>query len=80
MLKEGYVNNTNCSYVFIKRSNSRFAIITVYVDDLNIIGALIELSETIAYLKKEFDMKDLGKIKFCLSLQIDHLPEEIFFH
>ena len=25
-------------------------------------------------------MKDLGKIRFCLSLQIEHLPGEIFVH
>ena len=25
-------------------------------------------------------MKDLGKTKFCLGLQIKHLSNEIFFH
>ena len=47
------------------KSQSGFAIIVVYVDDLNIIGTPEELSKVIEYLKKEFEMKDLGKTKFC---------------
>ena len=68
MLKEGYQNNAICPYVFIKKSQSAFAIISVYVDDLNIIGTPEELSKAIEYLKKEFEMKDLGKTKFCLRI------------
>jgi hypothetical protein len=30
-------------------------------------------------LKNEFEMKDLGKTKFCLGLQIEHFPDEILF-
>jgi hypothetical protein len=33
-----------------------------------------------AYLKTEFEMKDLGKTKFCLGLQLEHLPEGVFVH
>ena len=42
--------------------------IAVYVDDLNIIGTPEELNKTVSYLKKEFEMKDHGKIKLCLGL------------
>ena len=38
LLKKGYVNNDDCPCVFIKRSQHGFCIISVYVDDLNIIG------------------------------------------
>ena len=31
-------------------------------------------------MKEEFEMKDLGKTKFCLGLQIEHLRERIFVH
>ena len=40
LLKEGYVNNPICPCVFIKKSETGFAIITVYVDDLNLVGLL----------------------------------------
>jgi hypothetical protein len=33
-----------------------------------------------AYLKTEFEMKDLGKTKFCLGLQLKHLPKGVFVH
>jgi hypothetical protein len=36
----------------------------VYVNDLNIIGTYGEIPNTINYLKKEFEMKDLGKNNF----------------
>ena len=55
-------------------------IIVVYVDDLNIIGTPRELEVTAKYLMKEFEMKDLGRTKFCLGLQMKHLRNEIFIH
>ena len=33
LLKEGYVNNPICPCIFIKKSETGFAIIAVYVDD-----------------------------------------------
>ena len=33
----------------------------MYVDDLNLIGTPEELTRTTKYLKKQFEMKDLGK-------------------
>ena len=32
------------------------------------------------YLKKEFEMKDLGKIKYCLSLQIEYKTNGVLIH
>ncbi|KAL4575037.1 hypothetical protein LXL04_021877 [Taraxacum kok-saghyz] len=53
---------------------------TVYVDDLNIIGTNEEILEVIKFLKKQFEMKDLGKTKYCLGLQIEHMPNGILVH
>ena len=55
LLKEGYVNNSICPCVFIKKSKFGLTIIAVYVDDLNLIGAK-ELTKAANYLKKEFEM------------------------
>ena len=68
LLREGYNNNPICPCVFIKKSESNFFIITVYVDDLNIIGTHEEIPKIINYLKKEFEMKYLGKINFFSGL------------
>ena len=40
LLKQCYQNNPIYPYGFVKKSQSRFAIIAVYVDDLNIIETL----------------------------------------
>jgi hypothetical protein len=45
-----------------------FCIISVCVDDLNIIGHAKDIDEARNHLIKEFKMKDLGKTKFCLEL------------
>ena len=79
LLKEGYQNNPICPRVFIK-NQSGFSIITIYVDDINIIWTPKELSKTIEYLKKEFERKDLEKTEFFLGLQIEHLLDGIFVH
>ena len=50
-------------HAFIKKLESGFAIITVYVDDLNLVGTPKELTKIANYLKNEFEMKDLGKKK-----------------
>ena len=51
LLKEVYENNPICPCIFIKKSETGFAIIVVYVDDLNIVGTLEELTRTTSYLK-----------------------------
>ena len=80
LLKEGYANNPIFPCIFIKKSKTRFSIIVVYIDDLNLIGTHEELTRTENYLKREFEMKDLGKTKFCLGLQIEHFPTCILVH
>jgi hypothetical protein len=50
------------------------------VDDLNIIGNTQDIDEARNHLKTEFKMKDLGKTKFCLGLQIKHLQSGMLMH
>ena len=64
----------------MNRSRNEFAIISVYVDGINIIGTPVELDKAINCLKKEFEMKDLGRTKFCLGLQIEYLKNGMFIY
>ena len=80
LLKEGYVNNPICPCVFIKKSETGLVIIVVYFDDLYLVGTPEELTKIAEYLKKEFEMKDLGKTKFCMGLQIEHFPNGVLVH
>jgi hypothetical protein len=52
----------------------------MYVDDLNIIGNPKDIEEARKHLKTEFEMKDLGKTKYCLGLQLEHRPSGILVH
>jgi hypothetical protein len=77
LLNKEYSNSDDCPYVFIRKSTTGFCIISVYVDDLNIIGLEKNIDEAHNHLKKEFEMEDLGKTKFYLDLQIEHLQTGI---
>jgi hypothetical protein len=50
------------------------------VDDLNNIGHTKDIDEARDHLKIEFEMKDLGRTKFCLGLQLEHLQIGILVH
>ena len=80
LLKKGYVNNFTCSCIFIKKSQTGFEIIVVYVDDLNLAETLDEFIKTAKYFKKEFELNDFGKTKLCLGLKIEHFPTIMLVH
>ena len=80
LLQKGFIKNEDCPCVFIRKSEKGFCIISVYVDDLNIIGTTQDIEEATAYLKTEFEMKDLGKTTYCLGLQLEHTPEGLLLH
>ena len=52
--------------------------IAICVNDMNLIETLEELSKIVEYLKKEFEVQDLSKTKFCLDLELEHKVDEIF--
>lgn len=68
LIKEEYKNDSNYPCVFSRKSNFEVTIVVVYVDDINLIETPEERLKIIEYLKREFQMKDLEKIKYCLSL------------
>jgi hypothetical protein len=77
LLNKYYSNCDDCPYVFIRKSTTGFCIISVYVNDLNIIDHTKDINEACNHLKTEFEMKDLGRNKFCLELQLEHLHMDI---
>jgi hypothetical protein len=54
--------------VFIRKSTTGFCIISIYVDDVNIIGHTKDIDDERNHLKIEFEIKDLDRIKFWLGL------------
>jgi hypothetical protein len=63
-----------------QKSATGFCIISVYVDDLNIIGHTKDIDEASNHLKTKFEMEDLGRTKFCLGLYLEHLQTGILVY
>lgn len=73
LIKEQYQNYNICSCVSIKSSTNKFTVMGIYIDDLNLVDVLLnEISITTLYLKKEFELKGLGKARFYIGVPVDH--------
>jgi hypothetical protein len=80
LIKKDYSNNDDYHCVFIRKFSTGFCIISVYVDDLNIIGTELDIHEVHDHVKTVFKMNDLCKTKFYLGLQPEHHPTGILIH
>ena len=76
MLKDGFTIMEEDHCVYIKRSNSDFIILSLYVDDILIAGNNKKLLDvTKKWLSSNFEMKDMGEANYVLGVKIfrDHL-------
>uniref|UniRef100_A0A5B7CIF2 Putative Retrovirus-related Pol polyprotein n=1 Tax=Davidia involucrata TaxID=16924 RepID=A0A5B7CIF2_DAVIN len=56
---------------FIRHKHDKVTILIVYVDDIVIIGDDAEEMQTLkSYLAKEFEIKDLGSLKYFLRIEV----------
>jgi hypothetical protein len=62
ILNKGYFNSDDCTYMFIRRSSTRFYIISIYVNNLNIIDHIKDMNKRHNYLKTQFERKDLCRL------------------
>ena len=61
----GYHQGNSYYTLFIKRTNGKFTPLIIYVDDMIVTGDDIdEMKRLQEYLSFEFEMKDLGGLKF----------------
>ena len=57
--------------VYVKRSNDKFMILTLYVDDIFLGGNNVEYLLTIKkWLSFNFQMKDMGEASYILGVKI----------
>ena len=58
-------------YVYIKRSKDKFLVLSLYVDDLLMIGNNVEyIKEIKGWLSSKFEMKDMGEATYILGVNI----------
>ena len=67
------INEDHC--VYIKRSKNQFVILSLYVDDILIVGSNLELINTVmVWLSSNFKMKDMCEAAYIFGVKIlkDH--------
>jgi hypothetical protein len=80
LLGKGFIKNDCCPCIFIRKSKRGFYIISIYIDDLNIIKNIEDIKETSSYLKIELEITKLDKTKYCIVLQLEHNPKGVLLH
>jgi hypothetical protein len=76
----GFQNHEMAKCVFVRKSGDGFAILAIYVDDINIIGTRTQVKEVKEMMARRFEMKELGRTSHCIGLQINQLEEGTFVH
>lgn len=67
----GYRQSNSDHTLFIKRKASKLTALIVYVDDMVVTGSDTEEIEALKkYLSQEFEMKDLGQLKYFLGIEV----------
>ena len=75
----GYKKSKGDHTVFIKHSETRgVTVLLVYVDDIIVTDNEEEKSELIRRLMKEFEIKELGRLKFFLGIELVYSAQGIF--
>ncbi|KAG6617006.1 Retrovirus-related Pol polyprotein from transposon TNT 1-94 [Phytophthora cinnamomi] len=68
---QGFRRSAADPCVYVRRSGSKFSIIVVYVDDLMIFSKTkADITGIKEALKREFSIKELGELKYCLGIEI----------
>ncbi|RVW28765.1 Retrovirus-related Pol polyprotein from transposon RE1 [Vitis vinifera] len=79
VLKLGYKQGQADHTLFVKRSHAgKMAILIVYVDDIILSGNdMEELQNLKKYLSEEFEVKDLGNLKYFLGMEVARSRKEL---
>jgi hypothetical protein len=75
---EGYTQSTSDYSLFTKKFDDHFIAILVYVDDIIVTGtSFSEIDRIKQILDANFKIKDLGKLKYFLGLEVAHSTQGI---
>jgi hypothetical protein len=75
----GYSQSNADHTLFLKRQQGKITALIVYVDDMVVTGNDVEERKALqSYLSREFEMKDLGPLKFFLGIEVSRSTKGIF--
>ena len=79
LLKLGFVKSFSEITLYVKGYNDHFFVVSLYVDDLLVIGSNIELIQQFKEdMIRVFEMTDLGEMSYFLGIKIKQRQNEIF--
>jgi hypothetical protein len=79
MLKLGFRQSNADHTLFYKRCAGKLTILIVYVDDIVITGDDSQGIEKVKqHLKNEFEVKDLGEMRYFLGIEVSRSPRGIY--
>jgi Reverse transcriptase (RNA-dependent DNA polymerase) len=66
--------------MFIQRKGGKLCVLIVYVDDIVLTGNdTVEMKRIKSSLATEFEMKDLGPLRYFLDIEVANAPNGVFF-
>ena len=75
----GYKQAMTYHTFFFKRDGDDITLLIVYVDDMIVTGSNPkEVEKLQSHLAKEFEMKDLGNLKYLLGIKVSRSKHELF--
>ncbi|RVX07666.1 Retrovirus-related Pol polyprotein from transposon TNT 1-94 [Vitis vinifera] len=75
----GYRQSNSDHTLFLKKKHGKITALIVYVDDMVVTGNDPEERKALQnYLSREFEMKDLGPLKYFLGIEVSRSSEGIF--
>ncbi|RVW16197.1 Retrovirus-related Pol polyprotein from transposon RE1 [Vitis vinifera] len=79
MIAFGYHQSNSYHTLFLKKQHGKITTLIVYVDDKVVIGNDPKERKALEnYLSREFEMKDLGPLKYFLGIEVSRSSEGIF--
>lgn len=77
LLAQGFKRSDADPCVYVRRSSNEYSIFVVYVDDLMLFSKTnAHIASIKEALRREFSIKELGELKYCLGIEIHREREE----
>ena len=80
LVDEGYKYSKVNPCIFFKTTTQGRVICCIYVDDTTIMGNKLAIQTAKQKLSSVFEMKDLGRLKSCIGIQVFHTTHGTFIH
>ena len=75
----GYKQSNSDHTLFLKKQHEKITTLIVYVDDMIVLGKDPEERKALQeHLSREFEMKDLGPLKYFMGIEVSRSSKGIF--